>query len=152
MQSLRICRHCSVPISGRSDKKFCSPNCRKRFSEGTQNSFESREKKKRNYVLFDSAARLAKIYVQYSPFERLGLIQSYILMAREGNTKMREILSNHYLMKPDNDYGNPYKGSRGRSFGSLAAACERYCRYYWNASAADVVYNRADEPDDGVID
>jgi len=152
MQNLRICRHCSVPIIGRPNKKFCSPNCRKRFSEGTQNSFESREKKKRNYVLFDSAARLAKIYVQHSPFERLGLMQGYILMAREGNTKMREILSNYKLLKTDNDYGNPYKGSRGRSFGSLAAACERYCRYYWNASAADVVYNRADEPDDGVID
>ena len=152
MQSLRFCKHCSNTLSGRPNKKFCSPNCRKRFSEGIQNSLESREKKKRNYVLFDSAARLAKIYFQHSPFERLGLMQNYILMARKGNTKMRAILSNYHLMKPDNDYGNPYKGTRGRSFGSVAAACERYCRYYWNASAADVVYNRTDEPDDGVID
>ena len=152
MQSMRFCKHCNDPISGRPNKKFCSPNCRKRFSEGLQNSFESREKKKRNCILFDSAARLAKIYFAQSPFGRLGLMQNYISMARGGNTKMREILSNYYLMKSDNDYGNPYKGNRGRNYGSLAAACERYCRYYWNASAADVVYNRADEPDDGVID
>ena len=152
MQSLRFCQHCRIPISGRPNKKFCSPNCRKRSSEGTQNSLESREKKKRNHVLFDSATRLAKIYFQHSPFERLGLMQNYISMARDGNTKMREMLSNDHLMKPDNDYGNPYKGTRGRSFGSIAAACDRYCRYYWNASAADVVHNRADEPDDGVID
>ena len=79
-------------------------------------------------------------------------MQNYISMAREGNTKMREMLSNVYLRDSKNDYGNPYKGNRGRSYGSLAAACERYCRYYWNASAADVVYNRADEPDYGVID
>lgn len=151
MQSSRTCRHCKTPISGRPNKVFCSANCRKRHSEGTQNSFESREKKKRNYILFDSAAFLAKNYFQQSPFERLGLMQNYISMAREGNTKMREILSNYYLMKPDNDYGNPYKGKRGQSFGSLAAACERYCRYYWNASASDVVYNRATEPDDGLI-
>ena len=76
MQNLRFCRHCKIPISGRPNKKFCSSNCRKRFSEVIQNSFESREKKKRNYVLFDSAARLAKIYVQHSPFERLGLMQN----------------------------------------------------------------------------
>ena len=78
-------------------------------------------------------------------------MQNYISMAREGNTKMREILSNYYLMKPDNDYGNPYTGKHGQSFGSLAAACERYCGYYWSSSAADVVYNLATEPDDGVI-
>jgi len=130
MQNLRFCRHCKIPISGRPNKKFCSSNCRKRFSEVIQNSFESREKKKRNYVLFDSAARLAKIYVQHSPFERLGLMQNYISMAREGNTKMREMLSNVYLRDSKNDYGNSYKGKRGRSYGSLAATCERYCRYY----------------------
>jgi len=152
MQRLWFCRHCRVPISGRPNKKFCGPNCRKRFSERTQNSFTSREKKRRNFVLFDSATRLAEIYFQQPPFERLGLMHTYIEMAKEGESKMREILSNAYLWDWKNDYGNPYKGKRGRSFGSLAAACERYCRYYWNASAADVVYNRADEPDDGVID
>ena len=152
MHSLRFCKHCSNPISGRPDKKYCSANCRKRFSEGMQNSFESREKKKRNYVLFDSASRLAEIYSQKSPFERLGLMKTYIAMAREGNAKMREMLSNAYLRDSKNDYGNPYKGKRGRSFGSLALACEEYCKQYWDASAADVVYNRADEPDDGVID
>ena len=151
MQSMRFCKHCSNPINGRPNKKFCSPNCRKRFSEGLQNSFESREKKKRNYILFDSAARLAKIYFAQSPFERLGLMQTYISMAREGNSKMREILSNSFLRSPKNDYGNPYKGIRGRNFGSLAAACERYCRSYWNASSANVVYNRAEEPYDGVV-
>ena len=97
MHSLRFCKHCSNPISGRPDKKYCSANCRKRFSEEMQNSFESREKKKRNYVLFDSASRLAEIYFQKSPFERLGLMKTYIAMAREGNAKMREMLSNAYL-------------------------------------------------------
>ena len=151
MQSPRFCKHCGNPISGRPNKKYCSSNSRKRCSEGKQNSLESREKKKRNLILFDSAARLAKIYFAQSPFERLGLMQTYILMAREGNSKMREILSNSYLRSPKNDYGNPYKGIRGRNFGSLAAACERYCRYYWNASSADVVCNKADEPYDGVV-
>ena len=148
MQRLRFCKHCSNPINGRPNKKFCSPNCRKRFSEGLRNSCESREKKKRNCVLFDSASRLAEIYFRRPPHERFELMENYISMARDGNSKMREMLSNEYLMNPENEYGNPYKGKRGKSYGSLAAECDGYCRYYWNASAADVVYNKADEPDD----
>ena len=76
MQSLRFCKHCNDPISGRPNKKFCSPNCRKRLLRGAQNSLESREKKKRNLILFDSAARLAKIYFAQSPFERLGVMEN----------------------------------------------------------------------------
>ena len=79
-------------------------------------------------MLFDSASRLAEIYFQKPPIERLALMRDYVTMAREGNTKMREILSNSYLMDKRNDYGNPYKGKRGRSFGSLAMECEEWCR------------------------
>jgi hypothetical protein len=79
-------------------------------------------------------------------------MKTYIATAREGNAKMREILSNVYLKDSKNEYGNPYKGKRGRSFGSLSLACEEYCTRYWNASAADVVYNRTNESDDGDID
>ena len=152
MRSIRHCPNCGHPISGRPNKKFCSANCRKRSSEPLQNSYESSEKKKRNLVLFDSASRLAEIYFQKPPIERLALMKDYVTMAREGNTKMREILSNSYLMDKKNDYGNPYKGKRGRSFGSLAMECEDWCRRFWNSSAADVVRNRRAEPDDGVID
>jgi len=152
MRLIRHCPNCGHPICGRPNKKFCSANCRKRSSEPLQNSYESSEKKKRNLVLFDSASRLAEIYFQKPPIERLALMRDYVTMAREGNTKMREILSNSYLMDKKNDYGNPYKGKRGRSYGSLAQSCDAYCRYFWNASATDVVRNRVAEPDDGVID
>jgi hypothetical protein len=49
-----------------------------------------------------------------------------------------------------NDYGNPFRGKRGKSYGSLAQACETYCQYFWNASARDVVYKIVAEPEDGV--
>ena len=122
MRLIRHCPNCGHPICGRPNKKFCSANCRKRSSEPLQNSYESSEKKKRNLVLFDSASRLAEIYFQKPPIERLALMRDYVTMAREGNTKMREILSNSYLMDKKNDCGNPYKGKRGRSYGSR-------CRY-----------------------
>ena len=151
MSQKRFCKHCKVPITGRSHKLFCSGNCRKRSSEKKQNSFASREKNNRNMRLFDSASRMARIYFQLPPFERLGLMRELIIIAREGDGKMRSILSNTYLMDNENDYGNPFKGKRGKSYGSLARECEAYCQYYWNASARDVVCNTATEPYDGVI-
>ena len=134
MRSIRHCPNCGHPISGRPNKKFCSANCRKRFSEGVQNSYESSEKKNRNMRLFDSASRLARPYFELSPFERLGIMREYILLARNGDTKMREVLCNPHLMNKGNEYGNPFRGGRGRSYGSLAQSCEAYCKYFWNAS------------------
>lgn len=52
----------------------------------------------------------------------------------------------------DGIYGNPFSGKRGAYFGPIAVEAEKYCRKFWNASVSDVVYGRATEPDDGVID
>ena len=102
--------------------------------------------------LFDSASRVAELYFKRLPFDRLGLMREYIALAKQGNGKMRDILSNKYLLDRTNNYGNPFKGKRGKSFGSLAQACEKYCRRYWNAPAREVIYNIAPDPDDGVTD
>ena len=102
--------------------------------------------------LIDSASRIAELYFARPPFERLGMMRGYIALAKQGNGKMREILSNEYLLDRKNNDGNPFKGKRGKSFGSLAQACEEYCRHYWKASAREVVYNIAPDPDDCVID
>ena len=153
MIELRFCRNCESPINGRLDKKHCSGNCRKRFSECRQNSIESREKRNKNYRLFDRAARLAEIYFNKPPFERLGMMQNYINLARnEDNHTLREVLSNKWLKDRRNTYGNPFKGKRGISCGSLAEEAERYCQKFWKASAYDVVFGLAKEPEDGVID
>ena len=152
MYQRKVCQHCEAFFNGRRNQIYCSANCRKRYSEPAQNSLNSREKKNRNMRLIDSASRIAELYFTRPPFERLGMMRGYIALAKQGNGKMREILSNEYLLDRKNNYGNPFKGKRGKSFGSLAQACEEYCQYYWNASAREVVYNIAADPDDGVID
>ena len=152
MYQRKVCQHCEAFFKGRRNKIYCSANCRKRYSEPVQNSLKSREKKNSNMRLIDSASRIAELYFTHPPFERLGMMRGYIALAKQGNGKMREILSNEYLLDRKNNYGNPFKGKRGKSFGSLAQACEEYCRRYWKASAREVVYNIAPDPDDGVID
>ena len=152
MNQRKVCQHCEAFFDGRRNQIFCSANCRKRYSEPVQNSLKSKEKNNHNMRLFDSASRVAELYFKRLPFDRLGLMREYIALAKQGNGKMRDILSNKYLLDRTNNYGNSFKGKRGKSFGSLAQACEEYCRRYWKASAREVVYNIAPDPDDGVID
>ena len=145
-EKVRLCLNCDSKVIGRRDRKYCSANCRKRFSENTQNSHSSNSKRDRNYRLFDRCSRLSEYYFSHPPFERLGLMKDWIEIARSGKDKtLRDILSNKFLMH-QNDYGNPYSGKRGRYFGNITKECEKYCRNYWKASAHDVVYNIAAQP------
>ena len=131
MLQIRLYLHCKVPIEERRDKKFCSDGCRKRANENKQNSYESVEKRNKNYRLFDRASRLMAMCVDHPPFERLGFIEKLIQIARSGeDNELRAVLSNRYLMDGSNDYGNPFLGKRGRSYGSLAAMAERYAQWY----------------------
>ena len=147
MLQIRLCLHCKVPIEGRRDKKFCSDGCRNRANENKQNSYESVEKRNKNYRLFVRASRLMAMCVDHPPFERLGFIEKLIQIARSGeDNELRAVLSNRYLMDGSNDYGNPFLGKRGRSYGSLAAMAERYAQWYWKASIWEVVYCKVNEP------
>lgn len=146
MTTERRCRHCENKVYGRSDRKYCSSNCRKRYSEYTQNSHSSKSKRDRNYRFFDRCSRLSEYYFSRPPFERLGLMKEWIEIARDGKDKtLRDILSNRFLIN-QTDYGNPYPGKRGRYFGNISSECEEYCKRFWKASAHDVVYNIAAQP------
>ena len=150
MLQVRLCLHCKVPIEGRRDKKFCSDGCRKRANENKQNSYESVEKRNENYRLFDQASRLMEMCVGHPPFERLGFIEELIQIARSGeDNELRVVLANRYLMDGDNDYGNPFSGKRGRSYGSLAAMTKKYAQRYCSASIWEVVFCKVNEPPTG---
>ena len=152
-QKTKRCIRCEAEFPFRSNKKFCSPNCRKRHSEVKQNSYSSPRKHRNNTELFDSAARIAEMYFMLPITERDGFMADLIRSARSGeNKRMRDILSNKVLLDTTNNWGNPLKGRRGRSYGSIAQAAKSYCRRYWDASVKDVVYGRAPEPWDGVVE
>ena len=98
MNQRKICQHCEAFFNGRKNKIYCIANCRKRHSELVQNSLKSKEKKNRNMRLIDSASRIAELYFTRPPFERLGMMRGYTALAKQGNGKMREILSNEKLL------------------------------------------------------
>ena len=152
LSKVRQCPRCNTKVTGRPNKLYCSANCRKRYLEFRQNSMNSREKRNRNFRLIERAARIAELYFGEPVTKRLGLMSNLVSIARSGEDKqLRIILSSPYFLDSSNPNGNPFRGKRGEYFGSIAAEAEKYCRKFSNASVYDVVYGKASEPDDGVI-
>lgn len=145
------CIRCEKEFLFRANKKFCSSNCRRRHSEPQQNSFFSPIKWRNNMELFDRASRIAEIYFNLPPPKRDGFMAELISSARSGQDKrLRDILSNKILLDPTNNWGNPFRGKRGKSCGSIATAAKSYCWTYWNASVKDVIHGRVPEPGEGI--
>lgn len=149
----RVCPKCKMKLEGRPNKRFCSSNCRKRYSEHTRNAKLSVTKQRESAEFFDRAIRLAEIIYVAPPAERLGLIKQLIDEARYGDDKqLRDILSNRYLLQA-HPYREPYLFYlRRRSYMTIAQIARNYCKRFWHADVKEVVYCRAPEPNDGVID
>lgn len=151
------CPHCEREfMPRRKDMRFCHPNCRKAHSRGPQNSRHSRSKARHNAEFFETARRMGETLYSLPPQERLGHMKGLIDEARgsseysrQGNTQLRAILSNHKLIHP-NPVSEFWLFPRSSwAYCTIAQAAQRYCKRYWHADVADVVYCRVDEPDTG---
>ena len=84
------------------------------------------------------------------PFERLGHMKALIDEAREGNTKLRNLLSNYYLRHPNKS--DEWLYARGsRKYMTIAQAANAYCWKFWGIHVTAVVYDRCDEPETGEV-
>ena len=145
-----LCLRCGSSFFYRSNKKFCTANCRKRYSEHKANSKCSNKKRTENERLFERAARLGEEYYKVPPQERLGFIKDIIDLARSGQDQhLRLVLSNLVLLQANREsprnyfIGNRYHNS------NIAKIANQYCRHFWNAGIKAVAYGTAPEPDTG---
>ena len=146
------CPQCLNPfVPRRRDMRFCCPTCRKAFSRPIQNARHSRAKARKNAVFFDTARRLGERMYSLPPTERLGFMQQLVEEARQGNTQLRELLSNWKLRHPhpENDSWMFPRGSR--AYSTIAQAAQAYCWQFWKANVDDVVYCRVPEPPTGEV-
>lgn len=152
------CAHCNKRFRrSRRDQIHCSSNCRKLHSQKARrqgnsvNSRSSPTKRRRDQEFFDVSLRLGERLYGLPVGERLGFMQTLIEEARSGNTALREILSNHYLLKAN--WEKPYLFHREcpATYFTIAQAADRYCRKFWRASVRAVVYGRAPEPPTGEV-
>lgn len=95
-----LCLRCGSSFFYRSNKKFCTANCRKRYSEHKANSKCSIKKRTENERLFERASRLGEEYYKVPPQERLGFLKDIIDLARSGQDQhLRLVLSNLVLLQ-----------------------------------------------------
>jgi hypothetical protein len=141
----RLCPQCSSEVTGRPNKIFCTPNCRKRHSEPTRNSYSSPTKRRENREFFDRALRLGEQHYGLPPIQRPGFIKDLIDHARLGEDRqLQDILSNYVLLHP-----HPYNDKhlfhrRNREYWTIAQLASEYCKKFWHAEVRLVVYNKVD--------
>lgn len=152
------CPNCKkLFIKRRSDQKFCSERCRKDKSkkllrkETPANSRNSVSKRRDNTVLFDKALRLAEELYTLPKDKRLGYMKDLIDQARNGNSMLRQILSNQRLLFASKKERIFYHRRCPASYYTIAQAADRYCKMFWNSGVKDVVYGKGPEPPTGEI-
>lgn len=140
---------CSKSFPYRSNKKVCSVRCRNKLNRTTQNGTESPTKRRQLIHRNDTALVLAEALYSLPPCERLGYMQELIRLASEGDTWLREVLSNHRLIKPHpiNDRHLFYR--RRPEYCTISQAAQNYCKRFWKANVWEVVHNKVAEPETG---
>jgi len=94
------CAHCDASFTYRSNKKYCSANCRKRANEPTQNSFSSKKVRYANERTIERAKWLGIAYYQTPPRFRLCFIFELIEQAIAlGDKHLMNILTNYKMLK-----------------------------------------------------
>jgi hypothetical protein len=96
-----VCPGCNQEFPYRRNKRVCSVRCRNKVNRTTQNGTESVTKRRHLIHRNDTAMVLAQRLYSLPPGERLGYVQELVQRAREGDTWLREVLSNHRLIKPN---------------------------------------------------
>jgi hypothetical protein len=147
-----ICKHCERPYKARrSDQQFCGAKCRVYASRPPQNAYNSPTKKRQGVEFFDTAGRLGERLYSQPISERLGFMEGLIQEARQGNTMLREILSNVLLRHPNPVTQRWMFPRSSPAYCTISQAAEYYCKKVWRADVKDVVYCKVSEPPTGEV-
>ncbi|MCO8145338.1 hypothetical protein NHN26_08880 [Rhodovulum tesquicola] len=155
---LRSCRGCGTAFRPRrSNQLSCSKTCRDKVAKRKArritpaNSLCSPTKRRANLELLDRARRLAEILYTLPPRERLGFVKTLVDQARTGDGKLREVLTNRFILRPETDMRSLFHRGSPRSYLTIAQAANEYCWRFWNADVRSVVYGLVSEPETGEV-
>ena len=145
---LGTCLHCKSTFPQRSNKKYCSPKCRQYGNRVKQNSTNSPTTARDVEETLHSARALADLIYDLPTSEQLGFMRELIETARDGNTKLRRVLSNQYIRHLPEEQ-NWVRGHGSRENFTISEMANRYCWRFWKANVTDVVYGLCEEPETG---
>ena len=157
-EAVAVCANCHQTFERRrKDQIYCGARCRKASHQKADRKLHPKNSKcspttwRKNMEFFDTAARLAEELYSKPPSERLGHMKDLVDRARAGNTKLREILTNPILLKPDRKSKRLFHRRCPVSYYTIAQAADRYCRKFWKSGVVKVVRGIAPEPPTGEV-
>lgn len=157
MPKVNPCPHCGASFTpNRLNQRFCSANCRKGShqkkdrAKNPKNSAHSPTTRYDNALLFDRAMRMSEELYLNSPSERLGYVKDLVDEARSGNSQVRRILTNKFLLFAGADERHLFF-RRSRSYPNITQAANRYCWKFWRVGVVTVVRDMVSEPETGEI-
>ena len=147
-----ICPACKDQFAARrSNQKYCSDNCRKAYyqakdrAKNPKNSQHSKSVRRANAEFFERAMGYSERLYSTPPNERLSFVKALVHQAREGDKKLRQLLSNQILLKATPDERR-YYWRRSASYPNIAQVANNYCRNSWGADVKQVVYCKVNAP------
>lgn len=158
-QKLATCHECKEIFPYRSNKRFCSDNCRKANArkkdrrKNPVNAANRRSAKRQQNEDFDLAMRMAETLYTMPPSQRLGYIEDVIQVARQGESaRLRRVLTNPAFIWPDPQKLHLFFRRAPGSYCTISQAADRYCRRSpWQAGVKEVVRGDVPEPATGLV-
>lgn len=153
------CPSCGVIFKYRSNKKFCSANCRKASSQKAlrkitpANAANCTSIQRDQTEVFDLAMKMAETYYCMPPAHRLGYLEEVVQQARSGDCpRVRKILTNPAFIWPDRQEKHLFYRRTPGSHLTIAQAANHYCRSSpWSAPVSQVVRGEVPEPPTGEV-
>lgn len=150
-----VCPHCEgLFLRSRPNKQYCTPQCAKAASRnaarGPRTVAASPELRLRSRRHYGRAMELAASIYSSPVGERLGMMAALIAAARDGDTELRNILTDPRLLtaSPVQDRHLFFKRCPG-SYRTISQAANAYCRKFWGSGVQEVVSGNASEPPTG---
>lgn len=142
----RLCPTCGKDFTPRrKDARFCRPLCQQKSSRGPRTTKESHAERTRNRTHYNRAREMTYEFWGLPRNRQLGYMQELIASARDGNSKLRAIVTDKAIL-----CGSGKMAPKGRL--TIAQAADRYCQHFWGHGVKAVVYGEAPEPATGELE
>lgn len=141
MTKTATCIQCGASFCAqRSTAKYCNTTCRKAASRGgvPENRTTSPVQRRREDEFFDLHMRLCETYYGMPPAERPVYLEGLIDRARFGDSRIKRILTNLYLLKASTS-SHVFNLRSSKRYPTIAKEAAAFTKDNWGVSIRDAV-------------
>lgn len=146
-EKTKSCPVCSTDfVPKRVDQKYCSSKCRKNNyqkhnrSKNPVNSTYSPTKRRDNLELFDRSRCFGEMYYNTPPWERDDFLNTLVVQAKNGNSKVRNVLNNQMMLRADSSDKKLFYKHSPSIHQTITQLANDYCRRTFGKNVREVIF------------